>query len=244
MASPETLVACFQSTFDAGIHRWRDNLKHINSQMTDVVDALTALCISEPGTFAAAAIEVHSGSPCVLYLATSDDAVGSLESHFQTLVWRSLQGVALSTNSTPPPLDSPAVDLVVEVYGFAWAAFYDRFAPEVEYYCTQFFPQVTVRRTVTRTKPANAELRNIVSTLGLLHLDDSGLLIYRSAQTAPPRRPSPQRAPPFEVNMHDDAVLSLWKEHKGVERPRADLDAQWDRRIIKPMQVEMVAVRL
>lgn len=36
--------------------------------------------------------------------------------------------------------------------------------------------------------------------------------------------------------MHDDAVLSLWKEHRGVERPGADLDAQWDRRIIKPMQ--------
>ena len=41
---------------------------------------------------------------------------------------------------------------------------------------------------------------------------------------------------PFEVNMHDDAVLSLWKEHRGVERPGADLDAQWDRRITKPMQ--------
>ena len=47
-----------------------------------------------------------------------------------------------------------------------------------------------LRKTVTRAKPANAELRNIVSTLGLLsaavrpHLDDSALhtLIRRSAQ--------------------------------------------------------------
>ena len=100
--------------------------------MKDVVDALTALSISEPGTFAAAAIEVHSSSPRVLYLAASDDAVGPLEPHFQTLR-RSLQEVAPSTNSTPPPLDSPAADLAVEVYGFAWAAFFDRFAPEVEY---------------------------------------------------------------------------------------------------------------
>lgn len=141
----ETLITCFQSTFDTGIHRWRDNLKHLSGQMKDVVDALTALCISEPGTFAAAAIEVHSSSPCVLYLATSDDVVGSLGPHFQTL-GRSLQEVALSTNSTLPP---PAVDLAVEVYGFAWAAFYDRFAPEVEYYCTRFFPQVAVSESET-----------------------------------------------------------------------------------------------
>lgn len=211
--SPETLIACFQPTFQTSMRRWRVNLKSLSSHMKDFAEAEAALCISEPGTFAAVAIEVHSSSPCTLYLATSDDAVGSLEPHFQTL-WRSLREVALSTNGTAPPLDSPAVDVAVEVYDFAWATFYDRFAPEVEYFCTQFFPQVSVpetetisdeerrdlqnigdlfdvlRKTVTRAKPANAELRNIVSTLGLLsaavrpHLDDSALhtLIRRSAQ--------------------------------------------------------------
>lgn len=40
---------------------------------------------------------------------------------------------------------------------------------------------------------------------------------------------------PFEVNMHDDAVLRLWKDHKGVESLDADLDAQWERRIVDPI---------
>ena len=68
-------------------------------------------------------------------------------------------------------------------------------------------------------------------------LDDARSVKTRSWFTQPLRVvqvPNPRL--PFEVNMHDDAVLSLWKEHRGVERPGADLDAQWDRRIIKPMQ--------
>ena len=42
---------------------------------------------------------------------------------------------------------------------------------------------------------------------------------------------------PFEVNMHDDAVLKLWKGHGGIEGPRADMDAQWNKRLIEPMKV-------
>ena len=41
---------------------------------------------------------------------------------------------------------------------------------------------------------------------------------------------------PFLVNMHDDAVLNLWKEHEGVESPRANMDAQWNKRLVEPMK--------
>ena len=40
---------------------------------------------------------------------------------------------------------------------------------------------------------------------------------------------APNTRYPFEVNMHDDAVLKLWKDHRGIEGPRADMDAQWNK---------------
>ena len=48
---------------------------------------------------------------------------------------------------------------------------------------------------------------------------------------------APNTRYPFEINMHDDAVLKLWKDHRGIEGPRADLDAQWNQRLVEEMKV-------
>ncbi|ETW76749.1 hypothetical protein HETIRDRAFT_106153 [Heterobasidion irregulare TC 32-1] len=48
---------------------------------------------------------------------------------------------------------------------------------------------------------------------------------------------APNARYPFEVNMHDDAVLKLLKKHKGIEGPRADLNAQQNKRLVEPMKV-------
>ena len=137
MASPETLVACFQPIYQSTLmRRWTPDLSHLDHNIKDVVDALAALCISKPGDHAAAAIEIHANSVCTIYLAANDTA-DSLESHFQ-IIWTSLQQIALSSSGASLSLESPAIDLAVEVYNFAWTAFYEHFVPDAEYLVNTF----------------------------------------------------------------------------------------------------------
>ncbi|ETW76747.1 hypothetical protein HETIRDRAFT_106151 [Heterobasidion irregulare TC 32-1] len=274
------------------MRRWSSNLDHVDPHIKDLVDALAALCISKPGDVAAAAIEMHAKSPCILYLASSSDIASPLESHFQIL-WRSLRQVAPVTSSTSPSLESPATDFAAAVYDFSWAIFHERFAPDfADYFVDRFIPQVTVttidiikdderrdlqrignlfdtlRKAITCSKPANGDMKSIVSALSLLsttlqpYLDDfeDDSLIHqccniafhrpiqalldiarstatRSMFTQPLRVVQiPSTRLPFRVDMRDNYVMSLWKEHKGMESFREDLDAQWNQCIIDNMQ--------
>ncbi|ETW76744.1 hypothetical protein HETIRDRAFT_446565 [Heterobasidion irregulare TC 32-1] len=306
MATPETLIACFQPVSPLTMYRWMPKLDHIEPQVKIIVDALTALSISKRGDVAAVALETHAQSTCTIYIAASDKD-NSLESHFQIL-WDCLRRVALSTGGASPSLDSPAIDVGVEVYNFVWTAFYDRFSKNAESFVTDFISQVTdpmfgakisekerrdlqtaenlfdtLRKIVTPTNPANADMKKIVATLGLLNatlkpyldflppnalvrrccdslenvsttfvwlylddvldlqppievlLDTARSAITRSWFTQSLRVIQvPNAHLPFEVDMHD-AVLRLWKDHKGIENPDADLDAQWNSHIIDPI---------
>ena len=192
MATPETLIACFQPVSPLTMYRWMPKLDHIEPQVKIIVDALTALSISKPGDVAALALETYAQSTCTIYIAASD-MVNSLESHFQIL-WDCLRRVVLSTGGASPSLDSPAIDVGVEVYSFVWTAFYDRFSENTECFVTDFMSKVTVpmfdaeisekerrdlqtaenlfdtlRKIVTPTNPANADMKKIVATLGLLN---------------------------------------------------------------------------
>ena len=76
------------------------------------------------------------------------------------------------------------------------------------------------------------DLQTPIETL----LDTARSAITRSWFTQSLRVIQVPNAPlPFEVDMHDDAVLRLWKDHKGIENPDADLDAQWNSHIIDPI---------
>ena len=193
MASLESLVACFQPIFDSSlVYRWTPNFNHLDRQIKNVVDALATLCISKPGEVAAVAIELHVKHPCTLYLATSKDVFGSLESHFQ-IIWSYLRRVAPAPDDTSFPLNSLAIDLLVQVYNFSWTAFHDRFAPDVaDFFVDEFIHQATVsvtktisdqerrelqelgnlvdilRKTITRMKPTDADMKSVVSTLSQL----------------------------------------------------------------------------
>ena len=68
-------------------------------------------------------------------------------------------------------------------------------------------------------------------------LDTARSTATRSIFTQPLRVVQvPSTRLPFRVDMRDNYVMSLWKEHKGLESCRADLDAQWNQRIIGEMQ--------
>ena len=206
MATPESLVSCFQPIYQSTLmRRWMPDLRHLDHNIKDVVDALAALCISKPGAHTATAIEIHANSACTIYLA-ANDTVDSLESHFQ-IIWASLQQIALATSSASPSLDSPAIDLAVEVYDFAWTAFYEHFAPDAdaEYLVNEFIPRVivpmskatindqehrdlqeignlfdSIRKVITRTKPANADMKSIVSMLERLSIVLRPYLVFPS----------------------------------------------------------------
>lgn len=45
---------------------------------------------------------------------------------------------------------------------------------------------------------------------------------------------------PFEVDMHDNAMLQLWREHGGIKGDDEDLDKQWETAMVQPM-LEMLA---
>ena len=179
-------------------------LDHIEPQVKIIVDALTALSISKPGDVAALALETYAQSTCTIYIAASD-MVNSLESHFQIL-WDCLRRVALSTGGASPSLDSPAIDVGVEVYNFVWTTFYDRFSKNAESFVTNFISKVTVpmfgatiseeerrdlqtaenlfdtlRKIVTRTKPAIADMKEIVATLSLLNVTLKPYLDFRAS---------------------------------------------------------------
>ena len=190
------------------MRRWTPDLRHLDHNIKDVVDALAALCISKPGDHAAAAIEIHANSACTIYIAANDTA-DSLESHFQ-IIWTSLQQIALATSSASPSLESSAIDLAVEVYNFAWTAFYQRFAPDgrAGYIVNKFIPRVialtseatindqkrrdlpeigdlfnTLRGTISRTQPANADMKNIVSMLERLSIVLRPYLVFPSSDS-------------------------------------------------------------
>ena len=185
------------------MRRWTPDLSHLDHNIKDVVDALAALCISKPGDHAAAAIEIHANSVCTIYLAANDTA-DSLESHFQ-IIWTSLQQIALSSSGASLSLESPAIDLAVEVYNFAWTAFYEHFVPDAEYLVKTFIPRVivptsnatindqerrdlqkigdlfdTIRKTITRTKPTNTDMKSIVSMLERLSIVLRPYLVFPS----------------------------------------------------------------
>ena len=144
MSSPETLVSCLQPIITPAMRRWSSNFDHVDPHIKDVVDALATLCISKPGDVAAAAIEIHTKSPCILYLASSSDIASPLDSYLQIL-WRSLRQVAPATSTTSSSLKSLPIDLATAVYDFSWEAFHKRFAQDfANYLVDRFIPQVTV----------------------------------------------------------------------------------------------------